>query len=84
MEIILVASITPHLGGTTEEQPIQQQVESHVRSGRTLSQMTMTSLMWVITASAAILVEVVRFKSGAWPMTPVWNMTSVQFPFAHL
>ena len=68
-KIILAASISLHLGGTSKEQLIQQRVASPVRSGLTLTHGSMTSLMLVITITAGILLGVTRIKSGASPTT---------------
>ena len=77
----MVASITPHLGGITEEQPIQQREESLVRGGRTQSHMTIRSPMLVITTSVGILMGILRV-CGAIPQTQIlWEVT-VQFPSA--
>ena len=80
--MMLAASISLHLGGTTEEQPTQQGMESLARSGLTLNPMIIRLPMLVITTSAGILM--IQNVSGAFPMKLIFFGTSVKFPSAPL
>ena len=77
----LAVNINLQLELTTEEEPIQQRVESPVRGGRTLNPMIMNLPMWEITTIVGIQLEVMRVKFGALPTILIWNTMHVQFPF---
>ena len=77
--MMLAASISLHWEGTTEEQPIQLRVEFLVRGGLTLIPMIMSTLQWVITTSAEILMGIPMGR-GALPLTLTLKHSTALFP----
>ena len=75
----LAASITLQRAETTEEEPMLQRMESHVRGGRTFKH-GLISNMWVIITTAETHLGVMRYKYGASLANQLPNGDYVQFP----